>query len=198
MGIGDDAIDRLTRRKAEQEGAVSRELVGCREGDHVDPSVLRHRLHRLDLAGEQRPEDELGALGQCRAGGARGTLRRSFGVARQQDEMLVGEIEQRDLRRIQHGPPERRARPGERQQQGDMHLLATARRRRRLGRAWGDTLGLAERLPGRALQGGRRGRYPGAAAAGEERRQSEGKDHGPCRDGARCADGAADGGEKQA
>ncbi len=192
MGKGGDAIDGLARRKTEQERAVAGELAGRRERDYVDVGLARHRLDRLDLGGKQRPENQLGPAGDRRAGGAGCPFRRPFGVARQEGEMLIGDVEQRELRRVEHGTADPGTRPAQRQQQRDLHLGA-GRRGRRAGRSGQDRLRLGRSSDRRgALQGCRRGRYPiGATADGD--RQSDGKQNGAGRrNGAAQVEAAAE------
>ena len=95
------AHDFLARQKTHQKHIPASQLRGGREGDDVDMRVARHRSDRLDLGGEQRPEDQLRALGDGRARRA-GATALGGSVARDQRQLVAGGGEQRELRRFQH------------------------------------------------------------------------------------------------
>ena len=143
----------LLRTKAEQEGAVGRHRGVVGEGQYPDVGLRGEWAHRSDPGPEQGTEDDLGALRDHLGGRRARALGGVAGVARQQHEVILADVEQRHLGRIQHVPAERPGRPGQRQQQADPHLG----RQFRLGR----------------LRLFLRRRYPVRGAGGQTEQQTE-------------------------
>src|SRR5215470_16235835 len=72
-----------------------------REGNDVYVRLLGDRFYRLDLRGEQRPEDQPGSPTDHRARGARGTGGISAGVVRHQNHAVTAALEQCQLRSVE-------------------------------------------------------------------------------------------------
>ena len=80
--IADLAHYLLPRQESHQIDIAAGEAGYRREGDDVYMRLLGNRLYRLDLGGEQRPENQPHSVADDRASGAGGASRIPPGVAR--------------------------------------------------------------------------------------------------------------------
>ena len=80
--IADLAHYLLPRQESHQIDIAAGEAGYRREGDDVYMRLLGNRLYRLDLGGEQRPENQPHSVADDRACGAGGASRIPPGVAR--------------------------------------------------------------------------------------------------------------------
>jgi len=94
--------------------------------------------------------------------------------------MLIGDVEEGELRGVEHGTADPGARSAQRQQQRDLHRVAGRR-------GGGGRRGQDRRRSGREnnrrsdLQGRRRRRYPATGATVQDCRQTDGQKNGACR-----------------
>ena len=96
-GIVDNAVDVALDQERQQVRAVrGRRRVGG-EGDHRLAGTVHHLRDLAHVGGEQRADDDLGAIGQRLRGGVAGTVGAGMVVAHQQGDVVgsgigIGEI----------------------------------------------------------------------------------------------------------
>ena len=129
---GDDARHVAPGKEAQKIDAAASDLLVAREGDHRNVGLTRDGRHGLDLLGEERPENELGALVHRGLGSGAGAARRSLRILRHEHDVRIVEVEQGKLGRLLQrlGDALRRSAGADRQKQRDLHRTGRA------GNAW--------------------------------------------------------------
>ena len=138
MREGDFARDLLAWQETHQEDVTAGDLGLGREGNDVDVSGLRDRLHRHDLIGDQRPENQPSPVGDHRSRRAGSAVGRAGRVTWDQRQLIAAGGEERELRRLEHRLAEVGVRARERQKQSDLDRAIGSgwQRRRRYCCRW--------------------------------------------------------------
>ena len=130
--VGEDPPDLRARGVAEKIDTLARRRAVGGEGNHRHAPGAGVRGDGLHPLGEERTQDEIDTVFEQRERGLLRHRRAARRIARQQGEALVGDVEERELRRAQQGLSLRRVAAGERQQEPDpgagRHLLFSRRR----------------------------------------------------------------------
>ena len=178
-GESDDARHVAAGEEAQEIHAVAGDLLIAGEGDHRHAALARDRRGARHFRGEQRADDQLGAVLQCALRGKPRAVWRAPGVLGDQRHIGVVEVEQRQLgcllQRLGHR--RRRARRGDGQQQRDLYTA---------GRA-GDAGGTGTKPAARRAAGGEQDRHAQARQRELQRSQpidAAQKTHGPLLQGA--------------
>ena len=99
--IIDDGVHLLLRHETQNENPIPRDFMRVRKGDNGNTRARRYGTHGPDGTRQERPENEIDAGAHrflCRGSGPGF---RAFRIERINDEIFIGEVEHRYLRRIQ-------------------------------------------------------------------------------------------------